>query len=151
MSLNTNLETQPPYIPMSERYFILTEPSEELYKDAANKKQHFKVAIEAYEESTQGSEYKTGIHTDSVHTWEGGLEKMDIASQNYNDIPSFLGKIRRSSRKTSDLFDAWASVLPSQSEYFSVICGGLKLRFGVGSNQLLPIDDVLTSICPGIL
>jgi hypothetical protein len=59
---------------------------------------------------------------------------MDNASELYNDVPGRWGKIRKGLRKfgkTNAAFAAWAELLPSQSEYVSVLCGGLKLIFGV--------------------
>jgi len=105
-----------------------------LYKDAASEKRLFKAAIETYENSTQGSKYKTNIVSEATHTWEDVLAEVNAASERYNEVSGFWGKIRKGLRRFGDnnqAFDAWAGLLPSQSQYLSILCGGLKLIFSV--------------------
>ena len=112
----------------------LTRYREELYKDAASEKQLFKAAIETYERTTKDSKYKTNIVSDATHTWEEVLAEVDAASERYNDVAGFWGKIRKGLRSfgvNNQVFDAWAGLLPTQSQYLSILCGGLKLIFSV--------------------
>ena len=108
-----------------------------MYKDAATEKRLFKETIEAYERTTKNSKYKTGIFSDATHTWEEVLAEVNAASERYNDVPGFWGKIRQGLRSfgtKNQVFDAWSGLLPTQSLYLSVLCGGLKLIFGVGTS-----------------
>ena len=112
----------------------MTRQSEELYKDAASEKRLFQAAIEQYEDTTKDSNYKTNIMSDATHTWEDVLAEVNAASQRYNDVSGFWGKIRKGLRSfgaNNQVFDAWAGLLPTQSNYLSVLCGGLKLIFSV--------------------
>lgn len=118
----------------------LTQLSEELYKDAASEKRLFKAAIETYERTAQDSKYKTGIVSDATHTWEEVLAEVNAASERYNDVSGFWGKIRKGFRSfgvNNQVFDAWAGLLPTQSQYLSILCGGLKLIFSVRASTTL--------------
>ena len=114
--------------------FWLTRYSEEIYRDADSEERLFKLAIEAYEEETKNSKYKTNIISDATYTWEDVLAEVNAASERYDEVSGFWGKIRKGLRGfggNNQVFDAWAGLLPTQSNYFSVLCGGLKLIFSV--------------------
>ncbi|OJD25472.1 hypothetical protein ACJ73_03156 [Blastomyces percursus] len=118
---------------------------QELYIDVETQKKHFKKALEAYESTTAGSKFQTDVTTKSVHTWEEVLQEVKKASYEYNDVSGFWGRIRKglqSFGKNNKAFEAWASVLPSQSHYFSLLCGGLKLIFGAAAR----LHDLRTDI-----
>jgi len=114
----------------------LISSSEEIYRDAKREKQRFKLAMEAYESATTGSKFKTEVTDKSVHTWDDVLTEVQRAADTYYDVSGMWGKIRKALRsfgRNSKAFEAWASLLPSGSEYLSVLCGGLKLIFRVGT------------------
>ena len=105
-----------------------------MYKDAASEKRLFQVAIETYEKATKDTKYKTNIISDATHSWEDVLAEVNAASERYNDVSGFWGKIRKGLRSFGNnnrVFDAWAGLLPTQSQYFSILCGGLKLIISV--------------------
>jgi hypothetical protein len=113
----------------------LTSSSEDIYRDAKREKQRFQLAMEEYESTTTGSKFKTEVTEKPVHTWDDVLAEVQRAEDTYYDASGMWGKIRKALRsfgKNSKAFQAWASLLPSGSEYFSVLCGGLTLIFGVG-------------------
>lgn len=90
--------------------------------------------MEQYERNAD-AKYKTHIATKGFHTWEQVLEEVDNAANQYKDASTFWGKLRQGFRKfgiNNDALTAWIDLLPSQSQYFSIICGGLKLILGVG-------------------
>ena len=96
--------------------------------------------MEAYEKTTKDSKYKTSIVSDGMHTWEEVLAEVHAASERYNDVPGFWGKIRKGLRSfgtNNQVFDAWSGLLPTQSQYLSVLCGGLKLIFSVRASLCL--------------
>ena len=92
--------------------------------------QHFIEATIAYEASVD----QTKTYWDHAHTWEEVLEEVDKAAQSYNDNSKGWGKLRMAFRSVGNnqkVFTAWLEFLPTQSQYCSIICGGLKLIFGV--------------------
>ncbi|KAF6218288.1 hypothetical protein HO133_005634 [Letharia lupina] len=124
-------------------------PLEELYKDAASEKRLFKAAIEAYEKTTKDSKYMTNIISDATHTWEDVLAEVNAASERYNDVSGFWGKIRKGLRSfgaNNQVFDAWTGLLPTQSQYLSILCGGLKLIFSAAAR----LQDLRNGICEAL-
>jgi hypothetical protein len=90
--------------------------------------------MESYEKTTAGTKSKTDVSSNAMHTWEEVLEETNIASENYNNVPGLWGKVRRGFRsfgKNNTVFTAWSSLLPSESQYFSILCGSVKLIIGV--------------------
>ncbi|EQL38730.1 hypothetical protein BDFG_00275 [Blastomyces dermatitidis ATCC 26199] len=90
-------------------------------------------------------EIPTDVTTKSVHAWEEVLQEVKKASDEYNDVSGSWGHIRKGLRsfgKNNKAFEAWASVLPSQSHYFSLLCGGLKLIFWAAAR----LHDLRTDI-----
>jgi hypothetical protein len=112
----------------------LISSSDELQQTVEDENEQFLQAIIKYQELTVGSKYHTTFDFNEVHTWEQVLQVVNDASNQYNDISGPLGKIRKCFRrfgKTNQVFSAWSELLPSQSQYFSILCGGLKLIIGV--------------------
>jgi hypothetical protein len=73
---------------------------------------------------------KTLIKVESHHTWEDVLQLTTGTLESYNDDSGFCGKMKKMLRKLGDqsaALKAWSNLLPSQSEYFSILCGGLKI------------------------
>ena len=104
--------------------YAMTRQSEELHKDAASEKRLFKAAMETYEKTIKDSKYNTNIVSDATHTWEEVLDEVNAASVHYNDVSGFWGKIRKGLRSfgvNNPVFDAWASLLPNQSQCLSTL------------------------------
>ena len=92
-------------------------------------KSRFASAMEEYEKMAD-PKYKTKITAGGVHTWEQVLEELDKAATQDQEGSRLWKKIRRGLHKFGDsnkAFDAWLELLPTQSNYCSIICGGLKL------------------------
>ncbi|KAH9224701.1 hypothetical protein DL95DRAFT_516944 [Leptodontidium sp. 2 PMI_412] len=122
---------------------------EELYKDAESERKRFKLAMESYEKTTAGTKFKTDVTSNEIHTWEEVLEELNIASENYNDVSGLWGKIRRGCRsfgKNNKVFTAWSSLLPTESQYFSILCGGVKLIIGAAGRM----HDLRQDICDAL-
>ncbi|KAL6695115.1 hypothetical protein J3F84DRAFT_376148 [Trichoderma pleuroticola] len=91
----------------------------------------FKEAMRLYE-STADVKYRTGINPDDEHT-VAQLESLvneSISQYQANDSRGFWGKISLACRKlgeNKDNIEGWLGVLPSENQYLSVVCGGLKL------------------------
>jgi len=96
--------------------------------------------MEAYENTTAGSKFKTDVTHKPVHTWDDVLAEVQQAQDTCSDASGIWGKIQKGLRKfgsNANAFEAWAGLLPSGSEYISILCGGLKLIFGVCIKLLL--------------
>ncbi|KAL7919886.1 hypothetical protein ACQKWADRAFT_299920 [Trichoderma austrokoningii] len=83
-------------------------------------------------ESTANEEYKTGINPDDEHTVAQLESLVDESIKRYqaNDSRGFWGKIRLACKRlgeNKENIEGWLGVLPSENQYLSVICGGLKL------------------------
>ncbi|KAK4208819.1 hypothetical protein QBC37DRAFT_391694 [Rhypophila decipiens] len=137
---------------------------DEIYRDAKREKQGFQLAMEAYE-TTVGSKFKTEVTDKPIHTWEDVLAEVDRAQSIYSDGSGAWGKIQKGLRRfgsNAKAFEAWAGLLPAETEYTSVLCGGLKLIFGAAArlhdlrsdigDALAEIPDVLrtTHLAMGI-
>lgn len=89
------------------------------------------------------SDKKAGVVFDSsaIHTWkEVHTVAAGLSSDRYESKASrtqLLQKIGKVATDSSTMLSAWAEILPSQNEYFSVICGGLKLIFGVSTSEMV--------------
>ena len=107
----------------------LTFSTDEVYSEADDEGHRFQCLLKDYE-STSGVKYKTDIDIDGLHSWEQVLAEVDHAASAYKDRSSLWSKVRRGMKKFGDnhsAFNAWLELLPTQSQYCSIICGGLKL------------------------
>ena len=135
-ALPTSLHTHP--APASQRLTVAhnnddcessTFSTEEVYREANNESLHFRDLLQEYEKISR-SKYRTSINVEEPHSWEQVLAQVDDAARAYNDKSSLWSKVRRGMKKFGEdhrAFDAWLGLLPTQSEYCSIICGGLKL------------------------
>ncbi|KAH8822019.1 hypothetical protein F5884DRAFT_769740 [Xylogone sp. PMI_703] len=122
---------------------------EELYRDAESEKERFRLALESYEKTTAGSKFKTDLAIGSAHTWEEVLVEVNNASDNYESASGSWGKIRKAFRrfgKNNKAFTAWSTLLPSESEYFSILCGGVKLIIGAAAR----LHELREDICDAL-
>ncbi|KAJ8133034.1 hypothetical protein O1611_g590 [Lasiodiplodia mahajangana] len=93
---------------------------------------HFAEALQSFEDSLPES-LKTGFNLQSKHTWAEVISEAKCAEIKYNkkaDKESPFGRVRgffRSLRSNSPAIQNWLSLLPSDSMYGSLICGGIKV------------------------
>ena len=114
----------------------LTVYREEIHADADLVRQHFILASIACERSLNEAHpnHKSEIDWEHTHTWEEVLKEIEEAASLLNDSSGSWGKVRkvfRSIGTNHKVFQAWLEFLPNQSQYFSIVCGGLKLIIGV--------------------
>ena len=108
--------------------------SKELYEESEKEKERFSLSMKAYERGAD-PKYKTNITAETFHTWDEVLEEVDRAVSRHKDGKNSWSAIRQGLRKfgsNHSAFNAWTGLFPTQSEYCSIICGGLKLILGVG-------------------
>ena len=116
--------------------FQLTVSSQDIHADADLVGQHFILASIACERSLNEASpnRKSEIDWQHAHTWEEVLEEVEEAAASFNDSSSTWGKVRKAFRSIGSndtVFKAWLEFLPTQSQYCSIVCGGLKLILGV--------------------
>ena len=114
----------------------LISDSNDLYNDANVETQHFIQAAIAYEKSQRAADpgYKTEFNWNHDHKWEEVLEIVEKTAQDCNDSSGVWGRVRKAFRSLGNnhkVFAAWMNILPTQSQYASIICGALKLVLGV--------------------
>ncbi|EDU42376.1 conserved hypothetical protein [Pyrenophora tritici-repentis Pt-1C-BFP] len=129
------------------------EPSlEDFYRDVGEESLRLTQAMEEYEKviSVDGKRKKRdSVLSKNLHTWEEVLKEVEGASDRYNEPDGIWGKIRKAFRKSADKADiasAWLALLPNQSEYFSILCGGLKLIIGAASRLNRVRDDIAKAL-----
>lgn len=84
-----------------------------------------------YENSAK-EKYKTGVDVDDKYGVEQLWQVIDKVTDEYTskDQDGVWGKIRVGFRKLGDgsePIQGWLGLLPTESHYLSVVCGGLKL------------------------
>jgi hypothetical protein len=113
---------------------ILRLSSEEYYRNADEESQRFKRAMDEFEITVNKKKDKTLHLSQSVHTWDDVLKQLEIASSINKDSKGRWGRMQQRFRKLSSRVEtasAWLQILPTQSQYFSVLCGGIQLILGV--------------------
>ena len=76
------------------------------------------------------------IHAD--HTWDDVLSMQrglaeERETQTSKGVKGFAFKHLRRFGDNSKAFQSWLKLLPTESHYLSVLCGGLQLILGVGT------------------
>jgi hypothetical protein len=115
---------------------------ESLYKDVEGDEKSFLAAIEDYNKNAEGK-YKVPINMKEVHSMDDVMKAIDEARENYDEKErkGFFGPIRKAFRgigNNQSACSAWLSLLPEESQYFSIICGGLTLIIHVSDTKLEP-------------
>lgn len=83
-------------------------------------------------ENTAKEKYKTGVDLNETHSVEQLWQIIDGTIDDYSlrGQDGIWKKIRTGLRQLGDGSEAiqgWLGLLPTESEYLSVVCGGLKL------------------------
>lgn len=95
----------------------------------------FREAMRMYEDNAP-DKYKTGVDLNSPHSTAQLWNIVENAVEKYHskDKNGLWGKVVYAFRKLGDGSDAaqgWLGLLPTDSNYLSVVCGGLKLIINV--------------------
>ncbi|KAJ4416468.1 hypothetical protein N0V82_006733 [Gnomoniopsis sp. IMI 355080] len=124
---------------------------------ARDKEEEFMEAIKLYEDNAK-EKYKTGVDLNSTHTIKELWTIVDEEVQNYHDKEKkgVWGKIRLAFRKLGDGGDAvqgWLGLVPSESNYMSIVCGGLKLIIKAAARMRNVAKEILDALhaIPSIL
>lgn len=82
-----------------------------------------------------------GMDLHKEHTWDDVLSAQQNFLQDRDAQTGFGASFRRRARgftDNSESFQPWLKLLPSGSQYLSILCGGLTLVFGVRTNEPVP-------------
>lgn len=91
-------------------------------------------------ESKADAKYKVGINIKDTHSIKDVVAAVEDAKLAYDEKgrKGFFAPLRKAFRtlgENESACQAWLELLPGASEYFSIICGGLKLILGVSSTN----------------
>ncbi|KAI6887825.1 hypothetical protein KC363_g4074 [Hortaea werneckii] len=131
-------------------------------KDAAEEilkahEQRFRQALQDYKDQAE-PKYQADIdlRLSAHHQWDDVIGAIDVLSKTQAERKDFWSSLRNKLHwfgQNSSVFQQWSGLLPTQSNYFSVMCGGLKLIFtAAGRLQKIRdwIRDALLEL-PGLL
>ncbi|PON29541.1 hypothetical protein TGAM01_v201790 [Trichoderma gamsii] len=118
------------------------------HEDVMDEEDAFKKAMKEYESTAK---YKTGINPDSEHTMKELESVVAEAIEKHcaKDKRGFWGKIGHACKilgESKDDIEGWLGLLPSESQYFSVVCGGLKLILKAAARMKHVHDKVLEAL-----
>ncbi|KAL3471640.1 hypothetical protein BJX99DRAFT_266539 [Aspergillus californicus] len=134
-------------VPSKVHVLVVTE-SREL---ARREEQRFLQALRDYERNARPI-YKTGLDVDVTHTMAQVWSMLDSAVARYEqreENPGVWGRVRLAFRGLGEhgqALDKWLGLLPTQSHYLSVVCGGVKLILGAAER----LKDVREAALNGI-
>jgi hypothetical protein len=104
---------------------------------------HFAEVLRDFE-ATLPEKHKTKFNLRGKHTWSEVIMEADKAEKKYlkkADKESPYGRIRgffRSLQRESPIIESWLYLLPTESNYGSLVCGGFKLILGAAARM----DDI---------
>ncbi|KAI0199495.1 hypothetical protein F4808DRAFT_461815 [Astrocystis sublimbata] len=110
----------------------------------------FKDALRNYE-FTAKEKYKTGVDPDCEHTISQLTQLIESTIDTYEneDTEGCWGRIRLAFRKFGEngkAFEGWLGLLPTESMYLAVVCGGLKLIIKAASRMRNVAKQVLDGL-----
>ncbi|CAI7583669.1 unnamed protein product [Penicillium glandicola] len=129
-----------------------TDPLSDLTTEAMHEREQLHAAVIAYEKTTYGTTFHTDLNLSGTQTWEEVLIEVNNASEIYNSNSGVWNKIREGFHKFGEnnkAFYAWLEILPSGSDWSSMLIGGLKLIVKVSarlSDLRREISNALTEI-----
>ncbi|GAB1738691.1 hypothetical protein NU219Hw_g3488t1 [Hortaea werneckii] len=119
--------------------------------------QRFRQALQDYKDQAK-PKYQADIdlRLSAHHQWDDVIGAVEALSKTQAEREDFWSSVRNKLHwfgENSSVFQQWSGLLPTQSNYFSVMCGGLKLIFNAaGRLQKIRdwIRDALLEL-PGLL
>lgn len=118
-----------------------------IYKQAGIQKQAFIATVNRYNAVARESG-SMRIDTNGDYDWSDVLSAQETFSQERHNVTSggvkgFVYKQMRRFGDNSETFQSWLKLLPTESHYLSVLCGGLTLILGV--RRLLYLRPLICS------
>ena len=119
-------------------------------KDEEEEKRLFFDAVQEYN-ATIDSKDRINVCTNTIHNIGEVIDLIRISQEKYKlrDKDGFWGKIRRAFKKLGSHDKSggdWMKLLPQDSYYISIICGGLMIILRVSAHSLTGIGYSYNSI-----
>ncbi|KAL8894995.1 MAG: hypothetical protein Q9192_003908 [Flavoplaca navasiana] len=122
-----------------------------IYQEAEMRKKSFIETINNYNKAARGSGLvEMDLHKE--HTWDDVLSAQQNFLQDRDAQTGLRGSFRRRARgfaDNSESFQSWLKLLPSGSQYLSILCGGLTLVFGA-AHRMAEIRGNISDMFDGI-
>ncbi|KAL8980794.1 MAG: hypothetical protein Q9205_004223, partial [Flavoplaca limonia] len=130
----------------------LTSPDlQVIYQEAEMRKKSFIETVNNYNKAARGSGHvEMDLHKE--HTWDDVLSAQQNFLHDRDAQTGFRGSFRRHARgfaDNSESFQSWLKLLPSGSQYLSILCGGLTLVFGA-AHRMAEIRGNISDMFSGI-
>lgn len=114
---------------------VLSSSRATIYTEAEIQKRTFIATVNKYNAVAKESG-STQMDTNADYTWDDVLSAQESFSQERENetsrgVKGFAYKHLRRFGDNSETFQAWLNLLPTDSHYLSVLCGGLTLVLGV--------------------
>ena len=108
-----------------------------IYKEAEVHKRAFLETVNRYNRVAKESG-SIQMDTNADYTWSDVLSAQEKFSQERENgtstgVKGFVYKNLRKFGDNSETFQSWLKLLPTESHYLSVLCGGLTLILGVSN------------------
>lgn len=132
-------------IPLSLFPALIKERSDgaQLLDLASDETERFKDIMEAFIREQPSRTVLKEFDIRGRHSWVEVMSQLDLAKQSYEDkAKGRQGVVRRAGRWFSDnvdTIDPWVRLIP-ETDYSSVICGGLKFIFAVRDASPSPLQ-----------
>ena len=118
-----------------------------IYKEAESRRLAFTATVERYNADVKRHDVDK-LDIRAKHSWESvlvmqqELHEQHRQAETSKGFKGFVQKKMRTFGENSETFQAWLKLLPTESQYLSVLCGGMKLLLGVRDE-----DPLLGSRC----
>lgn len=124
---------QSPQFPREALTFSASSEGQALAKLASDETEKFKEIMEEFARH-HSSSASSSVNIRDQHSWAGVMAQLTLAKEKHeNQAKGKKGAIRKAGRWISDhaeIVDPYIKLVPD-TDYSSVICGGLKFVFGV--------------------
>ncbi|OJJ76616.1 hypothetical protein ASPBRDRAFT_192736 [Aspergillus brasiliensis CBS 101740] len=114
--------------------------------------QRFLQAMRDYENNAK-TKYKTGINVDEVHSMEDLWQSVDLIAVKYKNRETekdMWNRVRNAFRNLGDheaAVEGWLGLVPAESNYMSVVCGGLKFILHAIARAKEVRDAIIGGLC----
>ena len=117
-----------------------------IYKQAEIQKRAFVVTVKRFNAVAKESG-SMQMDTTADYSWSHVLSAQDSFSQECENgtsrgVKGIVYKQLRRFGDNSEIFQSWLKLLPTESHYLSVLCGGLTLILGVGPPRQMTSFDL---------
>jgi hypothetical protein len=113
---------------------VLTKLSENFFKNVDKDQEDFRNAVRIYEEDAK-PKYKVGVELSETHSIDDVMTAIEATMKIYNEKAEkgMYAPLRRAFQKIGNYqaCQSWIQLAPTQSAYFSLVCGGVMLLLEV--------------------